>query len=450
MKESTYNFVDFLINYDLPWNPMRVEQRIGRLDRLNQKSETISIINFSLKDTIEEYILERLYERIHIFEESIGDLEEILGEKTEELMLDLLNPKLNEKELKEEADRQIRAIADQMELERKLENEAMNLVAFSDYILSTVDKSREQKRWLTPDELKAFVEDFFQLQYPGTVITPNQKIESLYQIKLSEDAKIDLKLFKEKTRISTSTFLDRQPVNCFFDSKVAGTMGKANHELIDPTHPLIQWIRDKYEPQSSREQPSLRFQTVSASTLNLKATDLDIKTGTYIYVIQCWKFEGIRIETRLSYKAICLEDEQELSNELTENLINTTAIHGKHKPNVINLINIEQIIKVYEQCQESLSLDFADNEILFEAENTDKCNTQESSVKAYADRKRKEFEERIERFKREEKLSIISAEAGKIGKNTERLNLALKKIDKKRKIATSNPTLATGIIFVEN
>jgi hypothetical protein len=46
---------------------MRVEQRIGRLDRLGQKAERISIINFSLMDTIEERILERLYERINIF-----------------------------------------------------------------------------------------------------------------------------------------------------------------------------------------------------------------------------------------------------------------------------------------------------------------------------------------------------------------------------------------------
>jgi SNF2 family DNA or RNA helicase len=50
-------FCRFLINYDLPWNPMRVEQRIGRLDRLGQKAERISIINFSMADTVEERIL---------------------------------------------------------------------------------------------------------------------------------------------------------------------------------------------------------------------------------------------------------------------------------------------------------------------------------------------------------------------------------------------------------
>ena len=145
---------------------------LGRLGRLDQKADKISIINFSFKNTIEEYILEKLYDRIKIFEESIGDLEEILGERTEELIREFFNPKLSEEELKRQAEQTITAIANEMQQQRKLENEAMNLVAFSDYILSTINKSRIQGRWLRPEELKAFVEDFFKLQYPGTVITP--------------------------------------------------------------------------------------------------------------------------------------------------------------------------------------------------------------------------------------------------------------------------------------
>ena len=59
---------------------MKVEQRIGRLDRLGQRADSISIINIAARNTIEERILERLYERIAIFKRSIGDLEPILGD----------------------------------------------------------------------------------------------------------------------------------------------------------------------------------------------------------------------------------------------------------------------------------------------------------------------------------------------------------------------------------
>ena len=95
-------FCRFLVNYDLPWNPMKVEQRIGRLDRLGQKADRISIINLSLVDTVEERILQRLYDRINLFRESIGGLEEILGDMTNQLLTELFEPTLSPEERGEE------------------------------------------------------------------------------------------------------------------------------------------------------------------------------------------------------------------------------------------------------------------------------------------------------------------------------------------------------------
>jgi len=82
-------FSHHLINFDLPWNPMKVEQRIGRLDRIGQ-SYPVKIYNLVVEGTIEERVLELLHERIHIFEESVGALDPILGElekSIEELVL---------------------------------------------------------------------------------------------------------------------------------------------------------------------------------------------------------------------------------------------------------------------------------------------------------------------------------------------------------------------------
>jgi superfamily II DNA or RNA helicase len=68
-----------MINYDLPWNPMRIEQRVGRLHRLGQK-ETVSIFNLSVNETIEAYILDLLAHKIRMLELVIGELDLILGE----------------------------------------------------------------------------------------------------------------------------------------------------------------------------------------------------------------------------------------------------------------------------------------------------------------------------------------------------------------------------------
>ena len=71
-------FCNLLVNYDLPWNPMNVEQRIGRIDRIGQDRE-IFVFNLALEDTVEEYVLEKLYGKIDLFTQTVGDLKDILS-----------------------------------------------------------------------------------------------------------------------------------------------------------------------------------------------------------------------------------------------------------------------------------------------------------------------------------------------------------------------------------
>ncbi|GEA80449.1 helicase-related protein [Cellulomonas uda] len=73
-----FEFCSAVINYDLPWNPMEIEQRIGRIDRIGQPEEKILVVNFYNEATIDERILIRVLERIKIFESSIGALEPII------------------------------------------------------------------------------------------------------------------------------------------------------------------------------------------------------------------------------------------------------------------------------------------------------------------------------------------------------------------------------------
>ena len=74
-----FQFCHVLVNYDLPWNPMRVEQRIGRVDRIGQE-HPVSICNLWVKGTVEERVLDVLERRIRIFEETVGGLDPILGD----------------------------------------------------------------------------------------------------------------------------------------------------------------------------------------------------------------------------------------------------------------------------------------------------------------------------------------------------------------------------------
>lgn len=76
-------FANAIVNYDLPWNPMKIEQRIGRIHRIGQ-TQDVFIFNFCLKDSIEEYILRILHDKINMFELVVGEIETILGNVDEE------------------------------------------------------------------------------------------------------------------------------------------------------------------------------------------------------------------------------------------------------------------------------------------------------------------------------------------------------------------------------
>ncbi|RWD20549.1 MAG: hypothetical protein EOS57_08830 [Mesorhizobium sp.] len=73
-----FQFCGALVNYDMPWNPMRVEQRIGRIDRLGQRFSDIRIINLHYEDTVEADVYRALRSRISIFEKIVGGLQPIL------------------------------------------------------------------------------------------------------------------------------------------------------------------------------------------------------------------------------------------------------------------------------------------------------------------------------------------------------------------------------------
>lgn len=74
-----FQFCGALVNYDMPWNPMRVEQRIGRVDRLGQRYPDIRIVNLHYADTVEADVYVALRHRIGLFEKVVGGLQPILA-----------------------------------------------------------------------------------------------------------------------------------------------------------------------------------------------------------------------------------------------------------------------------------------------------------------------------------------------------------------------------------
>ena len=78
--EGLNQFCGALVNYDMPWNPMRVEQRIGRIDRVGQRHPTIRVVNLHYEGTVETAVYRALRRRIGLFQQVVGRLQPILAE----------------------------------------------------------------------------------------------------------------------------------------------------------------------------------------------------------------------------------------------------------------------------------------------------------------------------------------------------------------------------------
>lgn len=119
-------FCNIMVNYDLPWNPMKVEQRIGRIHRIGQKRK-VYVFNMGLKGTIEEYVLDRLYHKIDLFQQTVGELSTILtrledsGKTFEDEIFERLVNAGSEVDLENDFDSMAINLEEQKELSEKVE-----------------------------------------------------------------------------------------------------------------------------------------------------------------------------------------------------------------------------------------------------------------------------------------------------------------------------------------
>jgi superfamily II DNA or RNA helicase len=149
---------DLLINYDLPWNPMRIEQRIGRIDRYGQKSETVAIANFVVPGTVDADIYNRCLWRIGVFHHAVGGSEEILGQITSELhdiaeSFDLTSAERDER-LRQLADNGVRQIREEQELESK-QSELFGLNVPSQWWREEIEAA--ETFWLSADSIQTCI-----------------------------------------------------------------------------------------------------------------------------------------------------------------------------------------------------------------------------------------------------------------------------------------------------
>lgn len=149
-----FQFSHIMFNYDLPWNPMKLEQRIGRLDRIKQ-TRNVFVYNFATIDTVEQRVMDVLYERISMFKEVIGDIEPILGDLEKDVEAVIMSQKEDyEQEFKKFQKTLEERLEEAKVIQKKLEDFVMDTRPFH---YETVEQILGKKPIIKSENLKEFV-----------------------------------------------------------------------------------------------------------------------------------------------------------------------------------------------------------------------------------------------------------------------------------------------------
>lgn len=381
-------FCRIMFNYDLPWNPMKVEQRIGRIDRLGQKAQKISIVNFAVENTIEEKILNRLYDRIGIFERSLGDLEPILGELTQQLSYDLLRRRLTPEQEAQRIEQTLLAAENRRQQETALAEQSTVFLGSSDYILEQIGVARELGRRITSDDLRRFVEDFFEANdFFGSSIRWDQPKEGMVSIKLSSKARSDLHWYCRNQNPPLSTILfsgGGESDVLVFDSELA--QENPQLEMLTHFHPLIQWIR-----QHHKDNPSA-FTPTSAVEVN---TDI-FPEGDYLIVVQFWTFEGVKQSKRIEYEIVPLTGNAEVDDLDSERLLREILEHGRTWEFAKEKLDSIALLNAWNACNDQILARYESAFEIFEEENNNLRDRRLSYLNAFSERKEESLRKAIQ------------------------------------------------------
>lgn len=279
-----FEFCSAVVNYDLPWNPMEVEQRIGRIDRFGQQAEMVVIINFHTPGTIESDIVERVHQRINVFNDSIGELEPILQSKQKDLRDAMFDFSLSPEQRQEKVDQQLAAIeAAARELESMEETTQFLAAADNAEIEGFEQELLSEGRYVGQPELVRLIDDWFRHDANARMSVSNDG----HWLRLRGTPALERQLREvtakgERSALDISewsaAFRDERERQICLDQEVAR---RQSAELLAANHPLV---------RAALRVPGHE----QARFASLRVVSDEVPQGSYLVLVALARWNGIR------------------------------------------------------------------------------------------------------------------------------------------------------------
>ena len=272
-----FEFCSAVINYDLPWNPMEIEQRIGRIDRIGQEEETILVVNFVNESTIDERILARLLDRIEIFESSIGALEPIIAANAPKVLQAGFDFTLTPDQREQKVHEALTAIEEQQAGVQDISDASSALLVSNDVdVAGLEDDLVRTGHYVGQRELALLLDDWARVDgAPGMTFSRDGRTVELRGNPIMAARVDELAKSNQRTRAETSSiaaFLRNElPMPLVLDQELARTSGGM---LLTATSPLA---------MAAAAVPGHR--QARFASLQVKTSEEDVVPGVYVAVL---------------------------------------------------------------------------------------------------------------------------------------------------------------------
>jgi superfamily II DNA or RNA helicase len=438
-------FSSLVINYDLPWNPAKIEQRIGRIDRIGQEESQILIWNLVYEDTVDDRVYERLLDRLTTFRQALGSMEAVLGDEIRELGYELLSHKLTPKQELDRIDRTSVTIVSNTRQQELLEEEATHLIAHGEFIQNKVKAARELGRYIRGDDLLAYVKDFLDRNYSGTRMLATNGNPMEMRLELSTEGRVHFNDFLQANRLFGKTaILSTSAPALLFDNKLGKT--KAGVEKVTQDHPLVRFVAEKLKAAGAGPG----YFPVSAVEL-IANTTTGQPPGIYVYFVMRWSVSGSRDIERLEYLVKGLDNGMLIDGDAAELMVNTAALEGRDWLGAATHIDSQQAASLQDTCRAELEERFREFAAAQKREDADRIRLMVRSLEHHLENKKRKSQELIARYSASgdaKRVRMIPAERGRLKKEMQRVEGRIAELRLKEDLKAHDSAVSGGVIRI--
>jgi superfamily II DNA or RNA helicase len=435
-------FCRVVVNYDLPWNPTRIEQRIGRIDRLGQQSDLIQVWNLYFKDTIDDRVVTRLLSRLRIFEEALGEAEAIVGETVRNLEYELLCRPLTPEEEEERIDLAAQALENLRVQREELEKNAAHMMAHGQRVMERIEAAQELARRVTENDLYVYVRDYLKKYWQGYRFAQEGDDQNLVSIQLPGELANKLDDFQRSEGLLGKTLLSNGEARaCRFLNRISETP-RRGEEIIHQFHPLVRYISRDLRARNEHFYPLVGIRIPDADKRGLTP-------GRYAFFSRAWAYHGVREEEVLAVGAVNLDSDEILDDDAADRLLQSARIMGADWAAVAAEVKSEGLIEKLEVIEAGLDERYRVALEQKRNENADRARFQLDSIERYLERRIPRLKETLQGHLAQGRKSLARATQGQIDKLQARMNVRRERIREQEKVVADRHFVCCGVISVE-